>query len=252
MQYKKKKNCIRFAKACLTKFLYRWKSAAETLADYHKVDRFAVGLGDFGKSGQFYNRQIKTFSTISNSQAESVDIVTGEKVGSLPHFKDAMEWLQNHQPNDKITLVHGDYKIDNMIFHPTEPRVIGVLDWELATVGHPLSDVINLTMPWLSARSATAVGNSSLFIAGVTPGLPSREQVIKWYSDRSGYDPTPDLTFGDAFGIIRGAVIMQGIAARKARGQASSEKANSYGKLFVSQALRAWEMIQNVSKSSKL
>lgn len=94
------------------------------------MDPVSVGLGDFGKHSQFYNRQIRTFKTISKAQAEARDAETHESVGNIPHFKDMVEFFSDAdlQPKDRMSFVHGDYKIDNVVFHKTEPRVIGVLE----------------------------------------------------------------------------------------------------------------------------
>lgn len=116
-----------------------------------------------------------------------------------------------------------------MVFHKTEPRVIGILDWEMATIGHPLSDFVNLVGPytWSMGNSELQGGSGSTrsrpeFKPGATPGLPTIEQVVQWYREESGYDVQQDLLWGSAFGGFRGAVIMQGIAARYANRQASS------------------------------
>lgn len=107
-----------------------WREAVETLARFHAVDRKEVGLEGFGRAGGFYGRQIKTWTTICASQAKVVDVETGEAVGKLPHFDETVRFFKNErlQPKDRATLVHGDYKIDNLVFHKTEPRVIGILE----------------------------------------------------------------------------------------------------------------------------
>jgi aminoglycoside phosphotransferase (APT) family kinase protein len=100
------------------------------LAKLHKINPKDVGLESYGKPSGFYDRQIKTFSTISKAQAETRDVETNEPVGPILHFEEMLEYFRdkNSQPKDRGTLVHGDYKIDNMVFHKTEPRVIGVLE----------------------------------------------------------------------------------------------------------------------------
>ena len=230
----------------------RWKSAIDTLGKFHSVDIDKVGLSNFGKKSNFYHRQIMTFTKLTESQAAARDIETGKEVGRLPHMQDMMSWFRNHQPKDRTTLVHGDYKIDNLVFHKTEPHVIGILDWELATIGHPLSDLVTLTMPWnIASQAHSAVGNQDAFLTGKTPGLPRRSQIIAWYIEQTGYDPGSDMLFGNAFGLMRGSVIMQGIAARKARGQASSAKADVYASVMGSYAEHAWQFICDVDKQAK-
>ena len=110
-----------------------WKDATQTLARLHAVDYRKVGLESFGKSVGFYNRQIQTWTTICASQEKVVDVETKEPVGKLPHFEESVRFFMNEkaQPKDRATLVHGDYKIDNLVFHKTEPRVIGILEYVL-------------------------------------------------------------------------------------------------------------------------
>ena len=110
--------------------MYRWQDAVATLAKLHSVPPSSIGLSTFGKSSGFYNRQIKTFSTISAAQAQAVDVETKIPVGKTPHYEDVVEFLRDPktQPQDRYTLIHGDYKIDNLVFHQTEPRVIGILE----------------------------------------------------------------------------------------------------------------------------
>lgn len=107
-----------------------WKAAIETLARFHKVDFRKVGLESFGKHSGFYNRQVQTWTTICQMQAQAVDVESREPVGQLPHFEEIMSFFsdENLQPKDRATLVHGDFKIDNVIFHKTEPRIIGILE----------------------------------------------------------------------------------------------------------------------------
>lgn len=108
----------------------RWHDAIRTLAKLHTLSPTSVGLTNFGKCSGFYDRQIKTLGTISMSQANAVDVETQKSVGKIPHFDDMVSFFQNHatQPKDRATLIHGDYKIDNLVYHKTEPRVIGILE----------------------------------------------------------------------------------------------------------------------------
>jgi aminoglycoside phosphotransferase (APT) family kinase protein len=225
----------------------RWKNAVQTLAKFHRVIPKTVGLETFGKPSGFFDRQIATFTTISNAQAAVLDVDTKEPVGELPHFKDMVAFFSNKstQPRDRGTLVHGDYKIDNMIFHKTEPRVIGILDWEMATVGHPLSDFCNLTSPYIMEGADSQLEQ---FKPGVLAGLPTRADCIRWYAEVSGYDTRGDIAWGDAFFAFRGSVIMQGIAARFAGRQASSARAGDYAKRAKPFALGAWERVKRVQE----
>lgn len=161
---------------------------------------------------------------------------------------------KSKQPKDRSTLIHGDYKIDNLVFHKTEPRVIGILDWEMATIGHPLSDFVNLTAPWVWAGkvsgSAHSNKGSEAFKAGATPGLPSLDQCIQWYAEVSGYDPRLELAWGNAFGGFRGAIIMQGIAARYARRQASGTTAKNYAEQMAPCGEWAYSLVKKLEDTS--
>ncbi|KAF9889478.1 hypothetical protein FE257_007381 [Aspergillus nanangensis] len=222
-----------------------WKDAIRTLAKFHKVIPSKVGLETFGKPTGFYDRQIATFTTISKAQASAVDVESKEPVGDLPHFGEMVQFFSNKatSPKDRGTLVHGDYKIDNMVFHKTEPRVIGILDWEMATVGHPLSDYCNLTSPYFLDGTDH---NTNNFAPNAVKGLPSRDDCMRWYAEFSGYDPAADVVWGDAFFSFRSSVIMQGIKARYALRQASSARAAEYAQKMEPMALAAWERVKKV------
>ncbi|KAL2374934.1 hypothetical protein RJ035_002199 [Blastomyces gilchristii] len=227
-----------------------WKDAARTLAKFHRVDPKSIGMEKFGRAGGFYDRQISTFSVISKTQAQAVDVDTKIPVGDIPHFNDMVRFFSNKatHPRDRSTFVHGDYKIDNMVFHKTENRVIGVLDWEMATIGHPLSDLANLVSPY--AHVAGAPGNTS-FSPDSIPGLPTRDDVMRWYSEAAGWDPRAEMTWGDAFHGFRGSVIMQGIAARYALRQASSARASEYAEQMRPFALATWDKVRKLQEDAE-
>lgn len=234
-----------------------WQDAVTTLAKLHRVSPSSVGLSSFGKPSGFYNRQIKTFSTISAAQAQAVDVETKTPVGNIPHYEDVVEFLEDPktQPQDRGTLIHGDYKIDNLVYHQTEPRVIGILDWEMSTIGHPLSDLSNLLSPYSFAdnppNDALSVRTNLAFRPSArTPGLPSRSQCVQWYTEVAGWDPSSEVDWGDAFAAFRNGVIMQGIAARYAQRQASSEKAKEIGDLMVPYGEFSWGLIERWKKKA--
>jgi len=230
-----------------------WHDALRTLAKFHSVDIQKVGLADFGRHGGFYDRQLKTFGTLSKAQAEVEDADTKIPVGDIPHFGEMVSFFKqkSKQPKDRVTLIHGDYKIDNLVFHKTEPRVIGILDWEMATIGHPLSDLVNLTAPWSWVdRNIGAKNDTEAFRTGATPGLPTLEQAVQWYGEASGYDPGLELAWGNAFGGFRGAIIMQGIAARYARRQASGVTAKNYGAQMPVYAEWAFGLVDKLRETS--
>lgn len=112
---------------------HRWHDAIRTLAKLHRVDTRSVGLSDFGKPLGFYNRQLKTLGMISESQAQVADVESNMPVGKIPYFDDMVLFFKDPktQPEDRGTLIHGDYKIDNLVYHKTESRVIGILEYVL-------------------------------------------------------------------------------------------------------------------------
>ncbi|KAK8097333.1 acyl-CoA dehydrogenase family member 11 [Apiospora kogelbergensis] len=225
-----------------------WKAATQTLAKLHQVDYVKVGLHDFGRSKEFYNRQLATWTQICGAQEKAKDADTGEAVGRMPHFHDLVCYFSRgtQQPLDRATLVHGDYKIDNLVFHPTEPRVIGILDWEMSTVGHPLSDLAGFLLPYYTAaRLHAKYFHGDNFLA--TPGLPTPPVIIQWYRDvvTGWWDPQPDMEWAVAFAAFRSAAICQGIAARVATRQASSLQAHHYADAFRPFADFAWEFIRH-------
>ncbi|KAM0329828.1 hypothetical protein ACHAQA_003992 [Verticillium albo-atrum] len=221
-----------------------WHAAVDTLAKLHRVRPSDVGLKSFGRATGFYDRQIQTWSTICASQAGAVDVDTKEPVGDLPHFHEMIDFFKDarRQPKDRGTLIHGDYKIDNIVFHKTEPRVIGILDWEMSTVGHPLSDLCNFSTPFFTAPRK-GVNAHSGFLPGATPGLPDAARVVRWYTEVSGYDPAAELSWGMAFNIFRLSAVCQGIAARYAQRQASSEQAKQYAQTRGPLAEFAWDLV---------
>jgi aminoglycoside phosphotransferase (APT) family kinase protein len=118
-----------------------WLSAIRSLAALASLDPFRLGLENFGPTTDYFPRQIKSLTRISLAQSQAIDIETGKATGDIPYFEEMVGWYQKHLPDERKTglrIVHGDYKLDNMIFHPTENRVIGILDWELCTLGSPV------------------------------------------------------------------------------------------------------------------
>lgn len=255
-----------------------WKEAVRTLGKLHRVRPKDVGLEKFGKPSGFYNRQIKTFSQLAESQASAKDADSGEPVGQLPHFDEFIKFFseEKYQPTDRGVLYHGDYKIDNLVYHKTEPRVIGILDWEmsepcpdsviitnaanihfLGTVGHPLADLCNLIQPWTISNTTPSwprIHGDEAFLdpsdpkskASKFPGLPTGEQVVKWYTETAGFDiPEEELTWAASFALFRDAIIFQGIAARYATRQATSDSAQKYGAERTPFAEMAWKTVED-------
>ena len=212
----------------------------ETLAKLHRVDYNAVGLQTFGKPTGYYNRQLKTFTAITTQQAAVIDAETKEPVGAIPHVDEMIQMLRDNQPADRTSIVHGDFKLDNLMFHPTEPRVIGILDWELSTIGHPLSDTSTIFNP----LAANSMMKTPELAPGATPGMPTLDQCIQWYKEYSGYDVRRDLAWGRAFYAFKTACNMQGIAARYAARQHNNAGAGEYLKNREKHAADAWRTVQ--------
>ncbi|ORX48314.1 kinase-like protein [Hesseltinella vesiculosa] len=193
-------------------------SALETLAKLHRVDFKAIGLENYGRNSGFYDRQMKSLHKVSLAQAAVVDKETGEKVVDIPRLDEMFAWFSKNQPKDVATIVHGDFKMDNLVFHPTKNQVIGILDWELSTIGHPYSDLANFLQPY----SIPSVAGGFMGAKGPLP-VPTAEELMQVYCKHSGLAyPIPQWQFAVAFAHFRLAVITQGIAARVARKQASS------------------------------
>ncbi|OLL23308.1 Acyl-CoA dehydrogenase family member 10 [Neolecta irregularis DAH-3] len=216
-----------------------WNSAIKTLVALHSLDPVSIGLLNYGKASEFYPRQLKTLTAISTVQAAVKDQDTGRPVGEIPCFKQMASWFLRNLPEERSTVIHGDFKIDNLVFHPTESIVIGILDWELSSIGHPLSDLSNLCQPYVLHR---AIGG---FAGAYLDGVPQLDEVLELYTRLSCWDPRPLWTFGTAFAHLRLAVICQGIAARVARKQASGAKAAVYRKAFPTLGESGWHMIMN-------
>lgn len=238
----------------------------ETLAKLHSIDLSAIGLQHWKKEASFYNRQISAFNRISAAQAEAKFTTRQQLVGQIPYFEELSGFFSraNKQPTERKTLVHGDFKIDNLIFHRSEPRVIGVLDWELATEGHPLGDLANLLSPmlssaedmtWLAEQTLTAdlAKSRKMMRSEITAGVPSIPECLSWYARLSGWEVSgDDMLWAAAFNSFRTAVIMQGIAARLARGQTNSAQAVPFALQTFPYAVLAYARVQQIKDSSGL
>jgi aminoglycoside phosphotransferase (APT) family kinase protein len=210
-----------------------YDSLNDVLARLHKVDFRAVGLGDYGRPQAYVARQLARWS----KQYEA------SKIDEIPEMDRLIEWLGRNIPADETTIAHGDYRIENIVFHPIEPRVVAVLDWELSTLGHPLSD---LAWTCRAYHCPPGIDGVSSF-QGIdlnAYGIPSEKEFVAAYCRRVGRASVPDLMFFVAFSFFRGAAIAQGIAMRAKLGNASGPDAASRGAKARLTAELGWEVAQ--------
>ncbi len=210
------------------------------IAALHKVDYAARGLADYGKPGNYFERQIGRWSK------QYLASVT-QPIAEMDRL---IEWLPTHIPasarDDGLTaIVHGDYRLDNVIFHPSQPRILAVLDWELSTLGHPLADFSYHCMAWhIPPGSFRGIGGVDL----ASLGIPSEQDYIRRYCARTGLATpeqlAPDWNFYLAYNMFRIAAILQGIAKRVEAGTASSAQARASGAGARPMAELAWSFAQ--------
>lgn len=186
----------------------------DTIARLHNLDPAAIGLDDYGRPGNYFERQIGRWSGQYRDDADA---------GRLPAMDALIEWLPaNIPPGEEASIVHGDFRCDNMLFHPTEPRVIAVLDWELSTLGHPLADFgYHLMVYRMPPGYSTGLAGLDLRACNI----PSEGDYIAAYCRRTGRDGIDGLNFYVAFSLFRLAAIIHGIKGRLIRGTASSPQA---------------------------
>jgi aminoglycoside phosphotransferase (APT) family kinase protein len=207
-----------------------YRSMAKTLAALHNVDFAAVGLGDFGRPGNYFARQISRWTRQWQLSRTRDDAAIDRLIA----------WLPEHVPADDTTsLVHGDYRIGNLMFSQTEPCVVALLDWELSTLGHPLADLAHTAVAWLS-RPEEYGGLAGIDLAAL--GIPGLSEYETDYAAeaRHGRRLTP---FHMAFALFRWSVIFEGIAARAKAGTAADENAAQTGRLAAAFASRAATLI---------
>ena len=202
-----------------------YREMNRVLAALHSVDVDLAGLQDFGRPGNYYQRQISRWT----NQYRATE------TNAVPEMELLMQWLPENIPGDSesdlqnSSLIHGDFRLDNMIFHPTEPRVLALMDWELSTLGHPLSDLayqcMQLRMQHGGALSGLG-GKNRLKL-----GIPTEKEYVHWYCQRMGLQEIPHWNFYLAFSFFRFAGILQGVKKRALEGNASSEKALKMGAL---------------------
>jgi aminoglycoside phosphotransferase (APT) family kinase protein len=209
------------------------------IAALHRVDYTAIGLADYGKAGNYFERQIARWTKqYKASETETIDAM--ERL---------IEWLpRNIPPGDETTLVHGDFRLDNLIFDPTEPRALAVLDWELSTLGHPLADFSYHCMAW-HVPPGPFRGIVGLDLSAL--GIPSESEYIALYCKATGRGPIDrdEWNFYIAYNLFRGAGILQGIMGRVRDGTATSQHAREAGSVARGLAEKAWEIVQRIRKA---
>ena len=187
------------------------------IAKLHSVDIERSGLADYGKAGNYFARQIGRWSKqYRASETEAIEAMDR-----------LIDWLPAHvPPGDETTVVHGDFRLDNLIFHPAEARVLAVIDWELSTLGHPLADFSYLCMSWHIPPGAFR-GIAGLDLAAL--GIPSEAEFIRRYCDRTGRADIEHWNFYLAYNLFRIAAILQGVYKRALEGMASADNALAAG-----------------------
>lgn len=210
------------------------------IAALHRVDHVARGLQDYGRSGNYFERQIARWS--KQYQASVTQ--------PIAEMDALMDWLPAHMPasakdESRVSIVHGDYRLDNLMFHPTEPRVIAVLDWELSTLGHPLADFAYHCMSWhIPASLQRGIGGLDL----AALGIPVERDYIARYCARTGMADNAQLhadwNFYLAYNMFRIAAILQGIAKRVEAGTAASAQARAAGATARPMAQLAWSFAE--------
>jgi aminoglycoside phosphotransferase (APT) family kinase protein len=202
------------------------------IARLHSVDIERAGLADYGKAGNYFERQVGRWS----KQYRASETERVEPMDRL------IEWLPKHIPaGDETTVVHGDYRMDNLIFHPSEPRIIAILDWELSTLGHPLADFSYHCMSWHIPPGAFR-GIAGLDHAGL--GIPDEQEYIRRYVERTGRPAIENWNFYLAYNLFRIAAILQGVYKRATEGLASSDNAKQASENAKALAELGWRYAQ--------
>lgn len=202
------------------------------LAKLHSVDPQAVGLGDFGRPGNYYARQISRWSRqYEASRTEHIEAM--ERL---------LAWLPERIPeSDETTIAHGDYRLGNVMLHPTEPRIVAVLDWELCTLGHPLADLGYLCMDYHSpGYDGQGLGSADL----AALGIPSEQEMLERYCALTGRERIENWTFYLVYNLFRSAAIIQGVYKRGLDGNASSAAALGYKDACRMRSELAWSLVE--------
>ena len=211
-------------------------SMNETLANIHRVDWEDLGLGDYGKPGNYMARQVGRWTKQ----------YVASKTHDIKSMNNLIRWLPENIPaDDSTTIAHGDFRLENLIIHPIEPRVVAVLDWELSTLGHPLADLAyNCIGYHFPSTDVLGYGYGDKNLSAL--GVPVEEDYLAAYCRRTGRNEISDWEFFLAFGMFRLAAIVQGVYKRGLDGIASSENAEIYGEMVPYLSEVAWRIVAGV------
>jgi aminoglycoside phosphotransferase (APT) family kinase protein len=198
-----------------------YEAIISALAALHALDPAAIGLGDYGKPGNYFARQIHRWS----------DQYRASEIEPIPDMDALMSALEQRCPADdgRVALVHGDFRIDNLMFAPDDARILAVVDWELSTLGHPLADLGYFCMALRLPRNPALPGLAGMDRAAL--GIPEEAALLERYCELSGQPMPADWPFVLAFSFFRLAAIAQGVAKRAQQGNASSEQAAQAGQM---------------------
>jgi aminoglycoside phosphotransferase (APT) family kinase protein len=216
-----------------------YDSLNATLARLHSFDPAALGLTDFGRGENYVARQVERWSRQYHASET-------ERIEDMERL---IAWLPGHLPPPApVRLVHGDFRLDNVIIAPSSPEVVAVLDWELSTLGDPLADFAYYLMAWDMPPSPSGVGFGSLAGRDLAAlGIPTRSAEVETYRTRTGLDPGPHLASYLAYNFFRVAAILQGIAGRVREGTATSENAAGMAAMVRPLAAKAWQFAQETA-----
>lgn len=211
-----------------------YKELNRVIAALHSVDHVAVGLEDFGRPGNYIERQIARWTKqYRASETEHIE-----------SMENLIDWLPKNIPiNEDVSIVHGDYRLDNVIFHKTEPRILAVLDWELSTLGHPVADFAYHCMYWRLTPGEFRGING---VDHRTTGIPEEQAYVESYCKQTGRDVIEDWDFYIAYNMFRLAGILQGIMGRVKDGTAASAHAEEQGKRAKPMAEAGWRQVERI------
>lgn len=211
-------------------------SMASTLGRLHGVDWKAAGLSDFGRPDDYVRRQVERWSKQYRASARQ----------PVPEMDRLMEWLPRNMPDEvPPTIVHGDYRLENLVFYPSDAKVIAVLDWELATLGNPFCDLAHNAMKYRLPAAVTSVGGLADVDISAS-GIPSEARYLEAYCRATGREVIPNWDYYLTFALFRCAAILQGVYARALDGNASNQQALHVGAMAVPVAKAAWSQAARV------